>query len=281
MPTLATNPHVMPASDYHAIEALSASGIKQLLRSPLHYRTWRDTPKQPTDAMKFGTVFHAALLEPHTLDSVCVALPEEVPDGRTTVGKEFRKQFAAQSVGRIVITHAQRVSIDAMVDSVAQHDTAYGLLSGPLLVEPTLLWQEPIIHDSLSRFPAKARLDALAKDFAFILDVKTTVDASKESFARTIWNYRYDIQAAWYLDAVTTTLDVMPHSYLWLAIESEPPYACALYRADRSILDRAAHDIRKATAQYVACIDSGTWRGYSEGIEPITLPRYAQIVKDY
>ena len=52
----------MPASDYHKVEALSASGAKLLLRSPAHYIASKTTPREPTAAMRLGTLTHALIL---------------------------------------------------------------------------------------------------------------------------------------------------------------------------------------------------------------------------
>src|ERR1700722_18275726 len=58
----------MPVDEYHRIPALSNSGIKQLLVSPLNY--WHHnlnpdrTEERDTAAQRFGTATHCRLLEP-------------------------------------------------------------------------------------------------------------------------------------------------------------------------------------------------------------------------
>ena len=60
--------------EYLAIDAMSASGIEQLRKSPLHFRYYRDNPKPSTPAMELGTALHMALLEPLLFEGQYVTL---------------------------------------------------------------------------------------------------------------------------------------------------------------------------------------------------------------
>src|SRR5256885_6932517 len=53
----------MPADEYLAIEATSISRLKELRRSPLHYRHALEHPKE-TVPLRLGTAAHCATLEP-------------------------------------------------------------------------------------------------------------------------------------------------------------------------------------------------------------------------
>ena len=63
---LANLPRVVPdlqADLYHAVDAMSSSGLKALLRSPRHYwagsvRNPKRKPRQATTAQAAGTLFH-------------------------------------------------------------------------------------------------------------------------------------------------------------------------------------------------------------------------------
>ena len=49
---------------YFAINAESASGIKEFIKSPAHYRQWQTGEREVTPAMKLGTAVHTCVLEP-------------------------------------------------------------------------------------------------------------------------------------------------------------------------------------------------------------------------
>ena len=67
----------MPFEQYHEVEAVSASGLRLLARSPWHYRN--RVSVKPTRPMLRGTLAHCALLEPHALDERYIVAPEDAP----------------------------------------------------------------------------------------------------------------------------------------------------------------------------------------------------------
>ena len=54
----------LPIQVYHSGEAISHSGIVQLLKSPEHYLQYKTGSVAPTPAMEFGSAFHGFILEP-------------------------------------------------------------------------------------------------------------------------------------------------------------------------------------------------------------------------
>jgi hypothetical protein len=81
----------MENTEYHAHPALSASGLRVLKRSPLHYWDRYINPDrvttEPTEAMQLGTLIHCAVLEPDQFDVRYIAVPEGI-DKRTKEGKQ-------------------------------------------------------------------------------------------------------------------------------------------------------------------------------------------------
>lgn len=83
----------MPAEEYHAIPALSYSGMCDLAVSPLRYwHLWVNPsrPKdEPTKFMEFGSALHCAILEPAAFDSryVCALDPSEFESCLETIGE--------------------------------------------------------------------------------------------------------------------------------------------------------------------------------------------------
>lgn len=63
----------IPADEYHAVRALSNSGLSDLAVSPLRYWYLNVNPnrprEEPTPSMDFGTALHCAVLEPEKFDS--------------------------------------------------------------------------------------------------------------------------------------------------------------------------------------------------------------------
>ena len=63
------NKQTLPATahfnreQYEAIEALSFTGLKELLKSPAHYQQWKATPSEETKALIIGKAVHLAVLK--------------------------------------------------------------------------------------------------------------------------------------------------------------------------------------------------------------------------
>ena len=64
----------LPIEEYLAIPAMSSSGLQQFRRSPAHYHWSRANPVAETDAMRFGTAVHTAILEPGLFDATYVTM---------------------------------------------------------------------------------------------------------------------------------------------------------------------------------------------------------------
>src|SRR5260221_6816140 len=73
---------------YHSDRScVSVSGLKQVLRSPEHFRTYLDAERKEIPAKFFGTAIHARLLEPPAFAQQYVVAPSG--DKRGKDYKEF------------------------------------------------------------------------------------------------------------------------------------------------------------------------------------------------
>jgi hypothetical protein len=75
----------------------------------------------------------------------------------------------------------------------------------------------------------KGRVDIVAIDqhgATTIADVKTTEDASIEAFSKTIAQYGYAQQAAYYMDLLGAS------HFVFIAVEKTAPYAVGVYCLD-------------------------------------------------
>ena len=78
-----------------------------------------------------------------------------------------------------------------------------------------------------------------------IIDLKTTKDASKESFRRSIDDYGYDLQAAFYTDAVKMAIGREVPFY-FLVVESDAPHSVRLYRIGQASIEVGRRKYRMA-----------------------------------
>lgn len=255
----------LPAAEYHAEEAMSSGGIRKILQSPAHFRLMRTQPAEPTAAMQFGTVVHAGILEPDTLDTIACVAPDV--DRRTKAGKEEWAQFCAESAGRIILSADDMQRARVCISAVRAHPAAAKLLDGGHR-ELSLFW-----HDGEYGVPCKARFDAYNR--RIIVDVKTTTDASPDAFARTIASFKYHVQAAHYVSGAEHVLNESPDAFVFIAVESEPPHAVACYALPANAILAGRHLANIGLERYRDALLAGVWPGYADTVEMIELPRWA------
>lgn len=258
----------LPFADYLKQDAISAHGLMQIERSPLHFRQSRLTPHAPTPAQALGTLTHLAVLEPDDYARRVRVAPE--CDRRTKAGKETAAAFDAEcaEIGAIVATAEQDALARAMREAVMAQPFARALLADGQ-AETTLQWT-----DADTGLACKARPDWLCAGHQVIVDLKTARDASEQAFAKACGNFAYHLQASWYQDAVRAC-GLGERDFVFLAVEPEPPYAVALYQLDDEALRVGRIRARQALERYAECLAADRWPGYAKEILTLSIPRWA------
>lgn len=256
----------MAASDYHAAEALSASGAKLLLRSPAHYLASKANQKEPTAAMRLGTLTHALVLEPEKFDAEFAVMPKF--DRRTTIGKKAAEEFEQEHAGKVIVDEIAYERARNIADAVRSHPlVAQSLVGGH--AEVSLFWDQ-------YGLPCKARCDYMTGNSIF--DVKTCLDASPEGFARQIANFQYHLQAAHYSAGFREVVGWEPDRFVFIAVESEAPHAVGIYALDARSLQSGRLLMERAAAAYRTAIEQPAVPAfYSEALVEIAVPAWAQV----
>jgi len=254
----------MPAPEYHSIDALSASGAKQLLKTPAHYIASRNSGP-PTAAMLLGTVVHTMVLEPGNFDAEVAVCPKF--DMRTKFGKQSREEFEETTNGKIVIDEFKYERAKGISESLRSHPFFKEHVKNGE-AETTMMWEQYGVQ-------CKARVDYIAKDV--IYDVKTCQDASPSGFSKQIAKFQYHIQAAHYLfgrkQLAGVNLDRA--NFVFLAVESEPPYSCGIYTLTSRSLKQGLREIARAAERFASIGEAEPHKNYTDGVMEISLPSWA------
>lgn len=259
----------MDNAAYHAHPAVSKSHLDLIARSPLHY--WaryldpnRVTP-EPSPQMRLGTALHTHVLELSRWDEEIAVAP--AMDRRTKAGKEAWQAFQDDAAGKTVISSDDADQVMAMGRAVMRHPAAAMLLGLPGKAETTHMWT-----DAATGLECKCRPDWLTDDGSIMVDLKTTKDASPRGFRRSIGDYRYHLQAAWYLHGLEQATGKRPDQFIFICVESTAPYACAVYAADAEMIERGHEQAMRDLAKLAECRAAASWPSYSDQIETISLP---------
>lgn len=253
---------------YHEGNGISKTGIKEFMKSPMHYWERYINPERKkqnkTQQMTFGSAFHIKVLEPHLFDSEVAIIPSGI-DRRTKAGKSEWDQFQSESENKIVISESDHEVLNIMADKIMQNPTAKNLIEGGQY-ERSIYY-----NDDDSGMLCKTRPDILHK--YFIADVKTAADASFNAFQRDLFNYGYHLQAAMCFDGVSKILEREMQEFVFIVIEKTPPYAVAIYALDHDSIQFGKERYRAELIKIKNCIDNAEWPGYESRV--ISLPSWA------
>jgi len=264
---------------YHSIKAISKSGLDQISKSPAHYKAWLETPSEPTEAMLFGSWAHRLILEPELFAETCVVVPDSLIEGirnkdgtpskspRSTAEYKARlEDWTKSQGGKRIIEADQYETLKGMAESWRKHPLYEGTHRGSAF-EMGAFWK-------MDGLQCKARPDIIHQH-GLILDLKTTDSAREPDFQRTISNFRYHVQAAWYLDGIARATGQKFDSFLFIAIEKKPPYAVAVYAATPSMIAKGRQTYMEDFETYRRCMEQGEWPSYSTDVRSIELPAWA------
>jgi len=260
----------LDAAAYHAdLTTISKHGLDLINRAPALY-AWKksgEAEEETSPALRWGTLVHLAVLEPHKLrDEVAVA-PEGI-DRRTKAGKEAWAEFEASAAGKITCTVEEVRKLREIFDAVRSHPAANALLTGDLGIEHSVYWTDPETGIACRARPDVIRCDGL------VIDLKTCQSAERNAFSRASANYRYNVQAAFYLDGLRAN-GVEADAFVFIAVEKEAPFLVQCLAADDSFVSSGRAAYRRDLETYQRCLTSGDWPGYSDAVEPLALPAWA------
>lgn len=255
----------MPAAIYHAIEAMSASGAKKMIQAPALFKLMRETGSTPTDAMQLGTAIHDGTLEPDTFSARVVAAPKF--DRRSKAGREDAEAFDREHAGKVILAPDDYARALGAIAAVRRHPSAAKLLDGAQ-VETSAFW-----YDGRYKVPCKARFDA--RNHGLLIDLKSARDASPDGFARQAASLLYHVQAAHYCSASEHVFDESPQAFVFIVVETEPPFLVGCYAVPGNAILAGAHLMNIALSRYAEALATGIYPGYPETIEILNLPKWA------
>lgn len=257
--------------EYHDGPGISKSGLDKIAQSPRHYWNAYLNPEsvqaEPTPAQLLGSAAHCWILEPDEFGQRYAVRPEGI-DRRTKDGKARWSEFETEATGKEIITAEQYEHVMRMGEAVRDKDKAAAMLSrgDP---EVTAFWR-----DDETGALCKCRPDWVSTA-GFVVDLKTTADASPKSFARTATNFRYHVSSAFSMDGMRAATGRRLAAYAFLVVESTPPYGVALYVLDDLSQERGHELYRRDLTRYAECLANDHWPDYSPDVETLMLPQYA------
>lgn len=251
--------------EHHANEAIGSSLLKVLIdQSPAHYWYKKNNKTEPTPTQAFGSAIHQALLEPMLFKEKMIVEP--VFGG--TGSRAAREEWHLKNHGKTIIKADQLDAIEGILKSITNHKQACKLISDGH-AEESLFWT----HEN--GVACKARPD-FVREGHILVDIKSTIDASYESFRKDIANYSYHVQAALYLDGATAVFGTEFTKFIIIACEKTAPFGVNCFSLGQETIEEGRAQYYKALETLKKCQDSKHYPNYSDNeIMPIGLPSWA------
>ena len=250
----------MPNDAYHSYAGISKSGLDLIARSPAHY-AYR-AAVEPTRAMVIGSATHAAIFEPDVFAKQYMLL-KDVTDRRSSAYKEAVKVYGEENV----LTGKEADSVSGMQAALQLNHHAKALLDAPGWAEIAVFATDPV-----TGVLVKCKFDKLLESLHSV-DLKTTQDLRE--FAKSVANYRYHVQQAFYSDVFEWATGLQLNSFDFLAVEKDAPNASRIFAIDNPSVDYGRKLYREALNTYAECLHRNEWPLPDGDIEYITLPSWA------
>lgn len=268
--------HGESIDDYHADKtAISKSGLDLLNQSPFIYYSRSLDPlrwPEPKRAGQLeGNLAHCAVLEPNEFSKRYAVGPNVI---RST---SAWKAFAEAHPEQVCIKPDEYEVAMRQADSIRKiPDIRKALERGQ--PEVSARWIDPETGvrcrcrpDWVSPVSSKA---------VKLLDIKTYSSASSDEFSRQIARKAYHIQDAFYSDGYAFASGKDVAEFVFVAVETEWPFAAASYRLNADSREEGFNEYRRLLDIYEQCLKSNKWPGYAEQTSEIELPAYAFATRE-
>lgn len=273
--------------EYHSkYDYISASGLKRIKQSPLHFRDYQPTE---TDAMFFGSAYHTYILERELFEAEYFVFDETFildmlkgegslkPRGTNKYKEWYENEMNAAS-GKIMIDLPTFKLLEKMGNRLLRHKYANSLLSNGE-AEMSIYCELELFTGQ--KIKVKIRPDFLKQKKHIISDLKTCASASVNDFPRHAAEYDYHIQAALYHDIMSAIEGKgFGWNFFFVAQEKVNPFAFNIFESSPQFLGQGRYEYEQLILLYLFCQENNTWPGYQVftenrfGVNELNLPPY-------
>jgi hypothetical protein len=248
----------LPFDDYVKRPGVNGSLLKTVDRYSLaHAKAQLDgRDEYESDALDFGTSFHALLLEGRIDYSV---IPDTYENEKGEVkpwnwNANVCKKWTDDQRDKTPLTKKEVESLECMVAAIHDNPQVHPFLNGDT---------ELSVFTEREGLPVKARIDLLPKEGP-VIDFKKARSSEPGQFLKSALDLRYHMSAAWNLDVLRWIGDERKEFWL-VAVEDRPPYAVSVLKfmdVPMSFIRVGRAKCRAAFKRLQSAYESGRWPDY-------------------
>jgi len=267
----------IPDEVYHLVPGISKGQLDDFNELPLKYyhKHFVEFNHEPTDPMKIGSMIHNAVLDPEGLAN------KYMSNSRIISGLkgEYKKPTSSNEYKDAKANYEKS---GYCVISDSDYNMALDISSKVLELESVKNIQEHgytevalFSIDTQTGLLKKQKSDGILPANKIIWDLKSSSNAKIDEFQKSIANFRYHVQAAYYLDIATEVLGGQFDKFAWTVAEKVKPYPIANYYCDEAALEKGRIEYRKNINELADCLEKDCFPSYSEEFEAISIPHWA------
>lgn len=261
------------------VRPVSYSSLKHFRSSPAHYVEYLLSEKKDTEATMLGKVVHMMILQPERVDEDVFIMPEL--NLRTNADKATKARLLEENKGKLLITKDTYLLAIEITKSVYRDKDAMYYINRLIRTEFRLEWTDPETKLKSVGYVDGAS-DPDDTDF-FILDLKTTNDAEKDSFIRSAANFEYHLQCGGYMLGYKRRYFAFP-DFIWIVVETSAPYGVNVFRADPKYIQEAQEEYQNTLLAFKYCMDNNEFHKtydfhrFNLAYNRMELPKYVKKV---
>ncbi len=184
--------------------------------------------------------------------------------------KTHARKIPTQSMDGIYsITSKDNVLIDQWHQALMREDLSRVFIKDAGDNEVMLVW-----IDEETQVLCKCKIDMIRAGWQALGDIKTTENAEMTEFSKSIAEYGYDRQAAWYLDGAKACKIPINH-FMIIPVEKKEPFGVSVHPVSLDAIEQGRDCNRLLIREIARCFEVGVWPGYRDQLQPIAMPRYA------
>lgn len=249
---------------YSQSQGIRATALKQMLKSPAHYKAAL-TVSKTSKALTNGQLVHSACLEQDL--SQFVARPVDESGSLIRSNSKQYQEFLKASEGKTAVKQEE-------LDEMLSYLTAFTASK-----QAMRLYNNSDIESSVyskciqTGLLLKARPDILNLENGFVADLKTT-SSDLRNFEREIFRFNYHIQAAHYLKTIEHSTGVQIKDFYFIAIEKSEVLGVQVFKLSFDLLKYSFEKWQQLINQVRACEEDKAWPSYPEIITEVQMPKY-------
>lgn len=265
----------MPFERYSDERGVANSSITKVLQSPYHY--WAANinpdrpPHKPSPAMLAGTLAHTMILERDKFAERYVVRP----DGLKLNTKDGKAWAESVPAGVTIIDSDDYGNAEQQMRAVfdQQPDIAAMIYAAGSQVEVSAFWTD---HETGLACKCRPDVVAVTGGKAVLIDIKTARSVTPRDFSRSICDFGYHRQAAWYSRGFEAASGIEVAQFVFLVVTSAYPFVAAAYVLDDDSLQQGSDECDAALQLLVECRRDNEWPTHMSGVQTIGLPPYAR-----